>query len=191
MHGEKGNKNRYDSSSSSGKLAVNIQDSQTKGKKVNLAKNNTRYSSLRTTSAHKKATCTTHCLVSARQRSNKLKWKEFDHGCNNMRILESNRKIHESRILSGHHPTNHQSKIRKQIVGQVGLGHVTINETDKKLQDMYTDRSGGKSGRSGGQKDTNRSGGFKDTNRSGGKQYLYTSRSGHKSLDKDSVSDSA
>lgn len=176
-------KQRYDSSSSSGKLAVNMTDSQTTTKKTNLQKSNNRYSSIRTTSAHKKQTCTTHCLVSARNRSNKLKWKEFDHNCNNMRILESNRKIHESRILSGHHPTHHTSKLRKKLVSKVGYGQITGGETDSKVLDIFTERSGGKdlpTGRSGGQRELS-------TNRSGGKDPFKTTRSGGR----DSNSESA
>lgn len=176
LHHDKA-RQRYDSSSSSGKLAVYITDSQTTTKKPNVQVNPVRYSSLRATSGHRN-NCTTHSLVSAKHRSSKLKWKEFEHNCNNMRIIESNKKIHESRILSGHHATHNASKLRKQLVNQVGYGQITGGETDSMVQDLLTDRSGGR----GKDLPTGRSGGAKDqpTARSGGRDPLNTSRSAGK-----------
>ena len=71
LHHDKA-RQRYDSSSSSGKLAVYITDSQTTTKKPNVQVNPVRYSSLRATSGHRN-NCTTHSLVSAKHRSSKLK----------------------------------------------------------------------------------------------------------------------
>ena len=105
-----------------------------------------------------------------------------------MRILESNRKIHESRILSGHHQTNHTSKLRKELVNKVGYGQITGDETDSKIPDIYTERSGGKDKqtiRSGGQKSGQISG--RKSNRSMGKELCKSTRSVGKDSNAESI----
>jgi hypothetical protein len=115
--------------------------------------NESRLSALRTASGHKKP-CLAHHLVSARNRSSQLKWKEFEHNCNNMRILESNRKIHESRILSGATAGKENNRMRRLLVDQVGYGQITEGQKDSYIRELHTSRSGGKdalyTGRSAG-----------------------------------------